>query len=156
MADSIRERLANLAAPLGITLPEEYVAFMEDPPERGLLVRHLCNEDDDPYEWWPEAIEGLEDDWGEEDEVGRKIPFAHYVRATADNYLADEAEDLPGPNQTSFRLDRLRNGFWIGEIDGDSVFIDQQTLGIFAFLQHEDCVEQWASSFEEFLTRGQQ
>jgi hypothetical protein len=156
MAKSVRDRLNTLAAPLGITLPDEYIAFVKRPPKRGILIHHLCNEGDDPDEWWPATIEGLEAGWGEEDTAGVEIPYAHYVRATADEFALSGDEDLAGPGGSAFRLDRLRNGFWIGEVDGDSVFIDQQTLGVFAFLQHEGSVAQWAASFREFVAHGQQ
>jgi hypothetical protein len=155
VASSVRDRLYVLASPLGIALPEEYVAFVENPPERGILIHHLSSEDE-PYEWLPETIEGLEAGWGEEDDAGVELPYAHYVRATADEYAQSGDEDLPGPGGTAFRLDRLRDGFWIGEVDGDSVFIDRQTLGVFAFLQHEDAVARWAASFREFVAHGQQ
>ncbi len=155
MAGSVRDRLNALALPLGIALPEEYIAFVEKTPERSILIRHLSSEDE-LYEWQPETIEGLEAGWGEEDAAGVELPYAHYVRATADEYAQSGDEDLPGPGGTAFRLDRLRDGFWIGEVDGDSVFIDRQTLGVFAFLQHEDAVAQWAASFREFVAHGQQ
>ncbi|MCE9562744.1 MAG: hypothetical protein K8U57_11920 [Planctomycetes bacterium] len=156
MAATIRDRLTALAAPIGIALPEEYIAFVTRPPKRGILIHHLCNDGDDSYEWWPETIKRLEAGWGEEDKAGVEIPSAHLLRATADDYAEGRRKTLPGPGGTRFRLDRLRNGFWIGEVDGDSVFIDLQTLGVFAFLQHEDSVVQWASSFGEFAKRGQQ
>jgi hypothetical protein len=40
-------------------------------------------------------------------------------------------------------------------VDGDGVFLDQQTMGVFAWLAHEDEVEQWASSFADFVADGQ-
>jgi hypothetical protein len=155
MASSVRDRLHALALPLGIALPEEYVAFVEKPPKRGIRIHHLSS-DGTPYKWLPETIEGLEAGWGEEDEAGVELPYAHYVRATADEYAQGGNENLHGPRGSAFRLDRLRDGFWIGEVDGDSVFIDRQTLGVFAFLQHEDSVAQWAVSFREFVAHGQQ
>lgn len=151
---SIRERLAALAAPLGIDLPGEYIAFMERRPERGILIRHLSNRQDPPYEWWPEPIDFLEADihrgrW-------KKVELnAHYMRATAEPYLAGGHEWVPGPGGSRFGAERLSRGFWIGEVDGDSVFIDQQTLGVFAYLAHEDEVEQWAASFADFVAHGQ-
>ena len=155
MAAGVRDRLAALAAPLGLTLPEAYLAFVESPPESGILIHHLCSEDD-PEEWWPETIEGLEADI-HRGRGKQRIPYAHYMRATAEDYLAGGPDvSLPGPGDAQFRADRLARGFWIGEEDGDSVFIDQQTLGVFAFLQHDDRVEQWAISFAEFVAHGQQ
>ena len=152
---SIRERLAALARPLGITLPEEYVAFVEKPPARGILVHHLCPAGDPPYEWWPSTIEGLEADVfsGRGPEV---LPNAHYVRAEAEEFLAGGCESIPGPGGKRFRTDRLARGFWIGEVDGDSVFIDAETLGVFAYLMHENTVERWAASFAEFVAKGQE
>jgi hypothetical protein len=147
--------LATLAAPLGIELPEAYLAFMEHAPERGILVRHLYNPQDPAYEWWPEPAEFLEQDihrgrW-------KKVELnAHYMRATAEPYLAGGHEWVRGPHGSRFGTERLRRGFWIGEVDGDRVFIDQQTLGVFAWLAHEDEVEQWAVSFADFVARGQQ
>jgi hypothetical protein len=152
---SIRERLQALAAPLGIDLPEEYIAFMENPPEQGILIRHLCPRHDPPDEWWPSPIEYLEEDIHR----GRweKIDLnAHSMRATAEEYLAGGHESVPGPGGSRFGTERLSRGFWIGEVDGDSVFIDQQTLGVFAYLMHEEEVEQWAPSFAEFVAHGQQ
>lgn len=152
---TIRERLAALAAPLRIDLPEAYIAFMESPPKRGILIRHLCNRQDPPYEWWPEPIDFLEEDIHR----GRwtKVELnAHYMRATAEPYLAGGHLSVHGPGGSEFETERLSREFWIGEVDGDGVFIDHQTLGVFAWLAHEDEVEQWAESFADFVARGQQ
>ena len=155
MVVTIRERLAALAAPLGITLPEEYAAFMENPPACGILAHHLCPKGDPPYEWWPATVEDLESDV--HGGRGRQpLLFAHYLRAEAEEYLAGGWESVPGPDGTEFGTDRLSRGFWIGEVDGDSVFIDAQTFGVFAYLMHEQTVEQWAVSFAEFVAHGQQ
>jgi hypothetical protein len=155
MAAGVRERLAALAAPLGITLPEAYIAFVESPPESGILIHHLRDEDD-PEEWWPETIKGLEANIYR-GERGRRVPYAHYMRQTAENYLASGPDaTLPGPGRKKFRASRMARGFWIGEEDGDSVFLDQETLGVFAFLQHDDRIEQWATSFAEFVAHCQQ
>lgn len=152
---SVRERLVALASPLGIDLPEAYLAFMERRPDRGIAVRHLCSSQDPPYEWWPEPVEFLEQDIHR----GRwhKVELnAHYMRATANHYLEGGLVSLPGPNGSQFGIERMGRGFWIGEVDGDCVFIDQHTLGVFAYLAHEDEVEQWASSFTDFVAHGQQ
>ena len=151
---TIRERLAALAAPLGIALPGEYVAFVENPPARGILIHHLCAAGDPPFEWWPETIDGLEADvhGGRGREV---LPSAHYVRAEAAEFLRVGWESVPGPGGTRFRTDRLSRGFWIGEEDGDSVFIDHETQGVYAFMMHENCVEHWADSFAAFVAHGQ-
>lgn len=152
---SIRERLAALAALLGIDLPEEYLRFMEARPERGILIRHLGGPHDPPDEWWPEPVEFLEQDIHR----GRwhKVELnAHSMRATAEPYLAGGHESVPGPDGARFGTERLGRGFWIGEVDGDDVFLDQQTLGVFAWLAHEDEVEQWSTSFADFVARGQQ
>jgi hypothetical protein len=152
---SIRERLTALAAPVGIELPESYLAFMERRPDRGILIRHLCNPQDPAYEWRPEPVEFLEQDihrgrW-------RKVELnAHYTRATAGPLLAGGHTSVPGPDGSRFATERLARGFWIGEVDGDGVFIDHQTGGVFAWLAHEDEVEQWASSFADFVAHGQQ
>lgn len=151
----VRQRLAALAAPLGIELPEAYIAFMEGPSGRGILVRHLCNRQDPAYEWRPAPIAFLEEDvhggrW-------KKVElYAHYMRSTAEEYLAGGHESIPGPHGSEFATERLGRGFWIGEVDGDSVFIDQRTLGVFAYLAHESEVEQWAPSFADFVAHGQQ
>ena len=152
--NSIRERLVALASPLGIDLPEEYIAFMERRPERGILIRHLCPRQDPAYEWWPESVDFLEADI----HLGRwkKVESnAHYMRATAEGFLAGGGEWVPGPDGSRFGTERLSRGFWIGEVDGDCVFIDQQTSGVFAWLAHEDEVEQWSSSFADFVAHGQ-
>ena len=154
--ESIRDRLAALATPLGIQLPEEYIAFMEAQPERGIPVRHLSADGDPPVEWWPEPIEELEADIHRGRCAGAVLG-AHYLRATAAEYLSGGWRSIPGPNGSEFATERLGRGFWIGEVDGDSVFIDAETLGVFAYLEYGDetCVEQWAVSFADFVARGQ-
>jgi hypothetical protein len=152
---TIRERLTILAAPLGIELPEEYIAFMETPPKRGIMIRHLCNTSDPAYEWLPESIDGLEEDI--HGGLWKKIElFAHLMRATAEGYIEGGHDHLTGSRGETFETRRLSRGFWIGEVDGDLVFIDHLTLGIFAYLAHEDEVEQWALSFGDFVKYGQQ
>jgi len=151
---SVRERLAALATPLGIELPEAYLAFMERRPERGVLIRHLCNPGDPPSEWWPATLDFLEQDiW--RGRWTKVAPNAHYMREEAEGFLSAGVESVPGPAGTPFGSERLSRGFWIGEEDGDSVFLDAQTLGVFAWLAHEEEVEQWAASFGEFVTHGQ-
>ena len=155
--ETIRDRLTALAAPLGIQLPEEYIAFMEAEPERGILVYHLLPEGEPPQEWWPEPIEELEADI-HRGRCAEVVLGAHYLRSTAAEYLSGGWTSIPGPGGSEFRTERLGRGFWIGEVDGDCVFIDAETLGVFAYLEYadENRVEQWAPSFAEFVARGQQ
>ena len=151
---SVRVRLAALAAPLGVELPEVYLAFMERRPERGILIRHLCGPGDPPAEWWPATVDVLEEDiW--RGRWTKAAPNAHYMREEADRFLSAGVESVPGPAGSRFAAERLSRGFWIGEEDGDSVFLDSQSLGVFAWLAHEDEVEQWAASFQEFVAHGQ-
>lgn len=154
---SVRERLAVLAAPLGLRLPEEYVAFMESPPARGIPVRHLCAAGDPPAEWWPEPVEELEADI-HRGRMPTPVLGAHYLRATAEEYLSGGWRSVPGPGGSEFATERLGRGFWIGEVDGDSVFLDADTLGVYAYLEFADeaRVEQWAPSFAAFVAHGQQ
>lgn len=154
---TIRERLAALAAPLGIHLPEEYVAFMEAPPARGIPVRHLCAAGDPPAAWWPEPIEELEADI-HRGRMPTPVLGAHYLRATAAEYLSGGGRSVPDPGGAAFAIERLGRGFWIGEVDGDSVFLDAETLGVLAYLEYADAVrvEQWAPSFVAFVAHGQQ
>lgn len=151
---TVRERLAALARPLSITLPEEYLTYMENGSPPGILISHLCNPGEERYEWLPETMDGLEDPIDRY--ASNPIPFAHYVRETADQYREGGVDAIGGPGGMKISLDRLRNGFWIGEVDGDSVFLDQETLAVMAFLQHEDAIEIWADSFAAFLEHGQQ
>ena len=151
---SVRERLIALATPLGIELPEEYLAFMERRPERGIPIRHLCSRNDPSAEWWPATVDFLEADiW--HGRWTKSAPNAHYLRGEAERFLSAGVESVPGPAGSRFATERLSRGFWIGEEDGDSVFLDPQTLGVFAWLAHEDEVEQWAVSFGEFVAHGQ-
>ncbi|MBM3981297.1 MAG: hypothetical protein FJ304_13615 [Planctomycetes bacterium] len=151
---SVRDRLNALAAPLGISLPEEYLAFMERRPDRGIPIRHLCNRNDPPAEWWPATVDFLEADiW--QGRWTKSAPNAHYLRGEAERFLSAGVESVPGPAGSRFATERLSRGFWIGEEDGDSVFLDPLTLGVFAWLAQEDEVEQWAASFGEFVARGQ-
>jgi len=154
--ESIRDRLLVLAAPLGIRLPEEYIAFMETEPERGIPVYHLVPNGEPPDKWWPEPIDELEADI-HRGRCAEVVLGAHYLRATAAEYLSGGWRSIPGPDGSEFSTERLGRGFWIGEVDGDQVFLDQETLGVFCYLEQSDeaCVEEWASSFAEFLVRGQ-
>lgn len=154
MLGNVRERLAALALPLGIVLPEAYLAFMDHRPERGILIRHLCNPTDPPSEWWPATLDWLEADiWN--GRWTKVAPNAHYMREEAERFLSAGVESVPGPGGSQFSTERLSHGFWIGEEDGDSVFLDADSLGVFAWLAHEDEVEQWAESFAEFVALGQ-
>jgi len=155
--ESIRDRLIALAAPLGIKLPEEYVAFMEAEPERGIPVYHLVPKGEPPDEWWPEPIEELEADI-HRGRCAEVVLGAHYLRSTAAEYLSGGWKSIPGPSGSEFSTERLGRGFWIGEVDGDCVFIDAETLGVFAYLEYADetRVEQWAPSFAAFVAHGQQ
>jgi hypothetical protein len=146
---TIRERLLALAEPLGITLPEAYLAYLENPPAQGIFIRHLCDPRGDPKEWWPETIKGLEASWGEPHEL-----YAHYVRATGEQYGGNDANI--SADDSEFRASRLLSSFFIGEVDGDSVFLDGQTLGVFAHLTENGRVEKWADSFAAFVEHGQQ
>jgi hypothetical protein len=151
---TVRERLASLARPLGIELPESYLAFMEQRPERGILIRHRCNPTDPPTEWWPVMIDVLEEDiWS--GRWRRQAPFAHYMRIEAEEFLSAGVESVTGPAGSRFGTKRLSCGFYIGEEDGDSVFLDHESLGVFAWLFHEGEVEKWAESFAEFVALGQ-
>lgn len=155
--DSVRNRLAVLAAPLGINLPDAYVAYMEGEPKAVIPVWHLCAPGSPPWEWQPASIADLEADihggkW-------RKAElFAHYLRAAATEYLSGGWMSIGGPGRTEFSTERLGRGFWIGEVDGDHVFLDHETLGVFCYLEQADVarVERWASSFAEFAAFGQQ
>ena len=157
MAASVRDRLNALAAPLGITLPDEYIAYLEGEPEAGIPVWHLCAPGDPPWEWRPEPIEELEADI-HRGRCAEVVPGAHYLRATAAEYRSGGWRSIPGPGGTEFSTERLGRGFWIGEVDGDQVFLDQESLGVFCYLEQADeaRVEQWASSFAEFAAHGQQ
>lgn len=153
--DNVRERLANLASSLGIDLPESYLYFMESRPKHGILLRHRCSPEDLSYEWWPASVEFLEQDIHQ----GRwhKIEqYAHYMQSTAEQFLAGGHSSVTGPGGSRFGTERMSHGFWIGEVDGDSVFIDQETCGVFAWLEHEGKVEQWAASFADLVAHGQQ
>ncbi len=77
------------------------------------------------------------------------------MRATAEPFLEGGHEWVHGPDGSRFGTARLGRGFWIGEVDGDCVFIDQETLGVFAWLAHEGEVERWATSFADFVAHGQ-
>ena len=151
---SVRERLVALASPLGIDLPEEYLTFLERRPERGIAIRHRCGPQDPPDEWWPRPVEYLEQDihggWGQKVEL-----YAHYMRATAEEFLGGGHQSVHGPGRSRFGTERMGRGFWIGEVDGDDVFIDHETGGVFAWLEHEGEVEQWAPSFADFVAHGQ-
>ena len=93
---TIRERLAVLAAHLGIQLPEEYVAFMEAPPARGIPVRHLCAAGDPPAAWWPEPIEYLEADI-HRGRMPTPVLGAHYLRATPPSTWPSGGGRSPAP-----------------------------------------------------------
>ena len=127
---------------------------MEHRPERGIFIRHLCGPDDPPAEWWPATVDVLEQDiW--RGRWTKVAPNAHYMREEAIGFLSAGVETVPGPAGSRFASERLGRGFWIGEEDGDSVFLDAHSLGVFAWLAHEDEVEQWAASFQEFVVHGQ-
>jgi hypothetical protein len=65
---------------------------------------------------------------------------------------------VPGPGDAPFSTERLARGFWIGEVDGTCVFLDAETLGVFAYTEYCDTqhVEWWAPSFAAFVAHGQQ
>jgi hypothetical protein len=148
MALTIRERLETLASPIPLALPSEYIEFVEGLEGRGDYFQH------GGHDWWAAAISGLEaqvrtDLWG------LTLPTPPHARKleVLVSYLRGQSRgDSVGCRDGSkFDLERLQNGFWIGENDGDDVFIDQQSLGVFAYIQDDDCVQQWAGSFREFV-----
>ena len=71
-------------------------------------------------------------------------PQAHVLHAAVDDSIVCR-------DSSRFDLERLQNGFWIGEVDGDSVFLEQHSRGVFAYIQDDVCVEQWAESFRQFV-----
>lgn len=148
MTPTVRERLDVLANTIPLALPPEYVTFVEGLRGRGDYVRHSG------HDWWASSINGLETPV-RTDLMGLALPstpYARYLVALVAYHRAQGGDDSVACRDGSrFDLDRLQMGFWIGENDGDSVFLDQQTLGVFAYIQDEPCVEQWAGSFQEFV-----
>lgn len=150
MTATIRERLAAFADAIPLALPAEYVAFVEKIDGKGA---HYCHGE---HEWWAASILGLEAPI-RTDLMGLTLPttpnarypvaLVAYLRQTGvANAIQCRNDDSP------FELDRLKHGFWIGENDGNSVFLDQQTLGVYAYIQDDFCVERWAGSFRELLS----
>src|SRR5437763_1067915 len=129
---SVRERLATLAAPLGIRLPDEYLAFMGARPARGILVWHLCPAGDPPNEWWPATLEVLEADV-HHGRMPAPLLNTHYMRGVAEEW--GRWPSVPGPGGAPFGTERLARGFWIGEVDGTCVFLDAEAGGVFAYTE---------------------
>jgi hypothetical protein len=152
MALSVRERLKALAGPILITLPSEYIAFVERLEGRGSYCQHAGRE------WWALSIRGLEAPV-RTDLMGLTMPttpYAHYFVALIAALHAELPDDtIACCDGSHFPLERLQKGFCIGENDGDTVFLDQQSLGVFAYIHNDYCVEQWAGSFRDFLTAAE-
>jgi hypothetical protein len=151
MASTIREQLAALADPIPFALPGEYVAFVEALEGGGGYFRHAGRE------WWVASISRLQAPV-RTDLMGLTLPttpYARYLVALVSSLRQQWPENAVECRDGSrFELDRLGNGFWIGEDDGDSVFLDQQSLGVYVYIQDSFCVERWAESFRELLAAG--
>jgi hypothetical protein len=149
MALTVRERLEALSNPIPLALPSEYIAFVEGLEGRGDYFTHAG------HEWWAASIRGLEAPV-RTDLMGLTMPTTPFARSCVAlvAYLRGQSRDdsVACHDGSRFDLERLQNGFWIGEDDGDSVFLDQQSLGVFAYIQYDFYVEQWAGSFREFIT----
>ena len=151
-----RVAVQKLATAVGQTVPGEYVEFLE-----GLRARPQDDSGDGPVfeydgrEWLAYSLDRLAEviphRRGE-----TAFPHAHGTGRHAELLRAADAvhggEASEGLLEQGFPLDRLARGFCIGEDpDGDLLFVDADTGGVFAYCHDGMDVEPWAGSLAELL-----
>ena len=154
MADRVSPQ--ELAAAVGQALPAEYLTFLD-----GLPARPTLGPGYDPTldfggrTWRPYTRERL----AEVIPHRRKETAFPHAHETARHAEFLRAADMAHGGEASavlveqgFTLDRLARGFCVGDDgNGNPLFVDPDTGGVFAYYHDGMDVEQWAGSLAELV-----
>ncbi|MCZ2343123.1 MAG: hypothetical protein LC104_15225 [Bacteroidales bacterium] len=145
----------SLAAAVGQTLPTEYLAFLD-----GLSVRPTLGPSYGPIlnfagrRWRPYSRTRLAETVPHHRRESA-FPYAHetarYIELlrVADAQRDDQASAIL---DEGFSLDRLARGFCVGDDgNGELLFVDPETGGVYAYYHDGMDVERWAGSLTELV-----
>lgn len=146
----------SLATAVGLTLPAEYLAFLD-----GLPARPTLGEGYGPIldyngrHWRPHTRRRL----GETVPHRRReatFPYAHETARHADMLRAADAQHGGEASavlvEQGFTVDRLGRGFCVGDDgNGDPLFVDPDTGGVYVYYHDGMDVEPVAGSLAELL-----
>ena len=146
----------DLATAVGQSLPPAYLAFLD-----GLSTRPTLGEGYGPIldfggqQWRPHTRTRLADIVPHR-RRDSAFPYAHETARHAELLRAADAarggEALEALVEQGFTLDRLARGFCVGDDgNGDPLFVDPDTGGVFAFYHDGMEVEQWAPTLAELV-----
>ncbi len=147
---------SELAAALGQTLPAAYLDFLVGLPARPCICEGYGPMlDFGGRTWRPHTCEKLASPVRYN--RGTTFPRAHETAAIAEDLMAGDdsrrAEMTWALNERGFAVERLARGFCIGDDgNGEPLFVDPQTGGVFAYYHDGMDVEQWAESLTELLS----
>lgn len=144
-----------LAAAVGVRLPAAYLALLDR------LDRHPAPDDDAPaldhdgQTWHPHSRRKLADIVPHRRREGA-FPYARETARHAELLAAADAEHDGEASasllEQGFPLDRLARGFCVGsDENGDPLFVDPDTGGVFLFCHDGADVEPWAPSLADLV-----
>lgn len=145
----------ELAAAIGQSLPDAYLAFLD-----GLAARPTLGDgfgvilDFDGRHWRPHSRDALAEMM--QYDRGPKHPRAHETAAVAESLRDSDAKHDGEMSavlvEQGFTLERLARGFCIGDDgNGEPLFIDPDTGAVFAYYHDGMDVEQWSESAIELI-----
>ncbi len=148
--------VVDLVAAVGQSLPSAYFAFLD-----GLPARPTVGEGYGPIldfggqQWRPHTRAQLAETIPHRRRESA-FPYAHETARHAEMLrAADEANDGEASEELveqGFTLDRLALGFCVGDDgNGDPLFVDPDTGGVFAYHHDGMDLEQWAPSLAELV-----
>jgi len=153
MADS--DIASKLASFVGQTLPVKYLLFLNQLPALPTLGEGYSPIlDFNGRQWRPYDRKRMAElvQYGS----GSPIPRAHETSALAEELRGIDAQ-IGGEISTvlsdrGFSLDRLARGFSIGDAgNGEPLFVDSESGGVFVFYHDGMDVELWASSLTKLI-----
>jgi hypothetical protein len=144
----------ELAAAVGQTLPVAYLHFLDRLPARPTLGDGPIF-DFGGQQWRPHDRSKLAETIPHRRRESG-FPYAHEMARHAEMLRAADA--VHGGEASSvlvdqgFTLDRLARGFCVGDDgNGEPLFVDLDTGGVFAYYQDGMDVEQWAPTLAELV-----
>lgn len=150
---------AALAAGVGQSVPAAYIEFLD-----GLPTRPTLGDGYGPIldfggrRWRPYDRARLAEvvRYGR----GTPVPRAHETAAVAEELRAGDTRHNGEMSvvlaEQGFTPDRLARGFCVGDDgNGEPLFVDPESGGVFAYYHDGMDVEPWAESLAELLTRSQ-
>ncbi|MEZ9200244.1 SMI1/KNR4 family protein [Shewanella sp. 10N.286.54.B9] len=137
----------------GLELPKPYLDFLlKDEPELEIEIQ-------DCY-WFMATV--LPSDWEGQEPLTLEsdfsldrlepVPFIHALKMfllTAQEFLHGNV--IQNESGSNFTIERLSRGIAIGEENGDLLFIDANSFGVYAFYHDGYYVSEIAGSFDKLL-----